>query len=157
MKKFLSLLALIVISSVFASARLISLPTASNKSFIVEYMVDISHLEKETQDLMIKNYLIEVASGQRTAYEFNDSTKTISFDEIERRCVKTDTFYIENPEPPYNLEMRVTRISANPINDLSGIWYKELWTIDQKGAITKKPVAVAPMIFNYGMCWIKIG
>lgn len=154
MKKFFSPLVIVAFTLLANTAR--PAETGSTKTYTVEYEVNLSKMEKEVIDVIIRNYVQEIASGNRVAYNFYDSTQVMSYNEMMYYCIKRDTFYVENPDPPYNLEMKVTQISADPLNDISGIRIKELWTVDQSGITSKKIIALAPLVFNYPICWIKL-
>ncbi len=91
-----------------------------------------------------------VREGSLTAYDgFDDEfTMTLTKAEIENKLVKVDTFYVENPEPPYNLEMKVSRNELRP-DIIKEFRIKEDWFFDkQRSVMDVRIIGIQPVKEN---------
>lgn len=146
----LAIIALVIASCVQKKAPEIA------ETIEVESLISLYEVDSITAKKLTKDYLAEVIEGKRRAYHFDDMTKVITPDEIAARGIRTDTFYVENPQPPHNLEMKVARTIFEP-DYVPQIWLKEKWSLNSKGQVIKKDtIAIGPQVHEKLLCWIKL-
>ena len=91
-----------------------------------------------------------VREGSLTAYDPLDDefTMTLTKAEIERKLSFIDTQYIENPEPPYDLQMTVIEEEFQPKN-VKEFRLKEDWFFDrQKSVMEVRIIGIQPVADN---------
>lgn len=91
-----------------------------------------------------------VSEGSLTAYEALDDefTVTLTKAEIERQLQFVDTLYIENPEPPYDLQMQVVNEPFDP-STIKEFRLKEDWFFDrQKSIMDVRIIGIQPVKDN---------
>ena len=91
-----------------------------------------------------------VREGSLTAYDPLDDefTMTLTKAEIERKLSFIDTQYIENPEPPYDLQMTVIEEEFQPKN-VKEFRLKEDWFFDrQKSVLEVRIIGIQPVADN---------
>lgn len=91
-----------------------------------------------------------VSEGSLTAYEALDDefTVTLTKAEIERQLQFVDTLYIENPEPPYDLQMQVVNEPFDP-STIKEFRLKEDWFFDrQKSVMDVRIIGIQPVKDN---------
>ncbi len=84
-------------------------------------------------------------SGKLEAYTSDQKTK-LTPAEIKKIGSRVDTFYVENPDPPYDLQMKVLKNEFNPNDICSWIFYEDLVYDSKKNTLTKKVTYVTPCI-----------
>lgn len=128
----------------------------SNKSFDVDYSIQLKDFNKGARDILVNTYFKEVLDSKRKAYDWREKSQEISADEIIGLSMRVDTFYIESPEPPYDLKMRTIEGAKDPLNAITEVYVKEKWTVGNDGTIQKKIVGVSPAIGHKYLCWIEL-
>jgi len=91
-----------------------------------------------------------VREGSLTAYDgFNDEfTTTLTKAEIESKMVKIDTLYVENPDPPYDLQMKVIKNELSPTT-IKEFRLKEDWFFDkQRSVMDVRIIGIMPVKEN---------
>lgn len=88
----------------------------------------------------------DVRSGKLKAYHANAEKydTPLSTSEVSGILAKTDTVYVESPEPPYDIE-QVVVINEVDVADITRVKFREKWTWDKKKGLIKEVVAFAPM------------
>lgn len=76
------------------------------------------------------------AEGSLSAYDpFDDEfTTTLTKAQINAKLFKIDTFYFPNPDPPYDMEMKIVRTDLN-YADIKEIRIKEDWVFDRERSV----------------------
>lgn len=128
----------------------------STYKYPFENKINLSGLDSSYQELFAKNYLREVLAGKRDAFFWHDNTKKMTVDQLIKYSKGPDTVYIESPEPPYNVEMKIMAHDKEPLEAITDVLYREYWTIDEKGIIHKKTVGIAFFIDFKPLCLIKL-
>lgn len=91
-----------------------------------------------------------VEEGSLTAYEPLDDefTQTLTKAEIDRKLMFIDTLYIESPEPPYEMQMKVVEEPFQPAN-VKEYRIKEDWFFDrQRSVLDVRIIGVQPVAEN---------
>ena len=91
-----------------------------------------------------------VREGSLTAYDPLDDefTMTLTKAEIERKLNFVDTFYVEDPNPPYDMKMEVSNEEFDPSN-VKEIRLKEDWFFDrQKSILDVRIIGIQPVTDN---------
>jgi hypothetical protein len=101
----------------------------------------------EMMDLTIGS----VVAGSLTAYDvyFDEDGNMIVLtpDEIKRCLIQVDTLYIENPEPPYKLEMTLVTDTFDG-DDLSSLRVLESWNLSESFILDKTVSYYVPIREN---------
>lgn len=146
----------VLLLAFFAFTSMQAYSQGSAKSFDVEYTIKLTDFNKGARELFVNTYFKEVMEGKREALNWRETGKKISADEISELAMRNDTFYIENPEPPYNLEMQVIEAKADPMAAITQVFVKEKWTLAANGDVQKKILEISPAIENKFLCNIKL-
>jgi gliding motility associated protien GldN len=91
-----------------------------------------------------------VQEGSLTAYDVMDDefTLTLTKAEIEKKLVRIDTQYIENPDPPYDLRMTIIEEPFKP-STVKEVRLKEDWFFDrQRSVMDVRIIGICPVADN---------
>ena len=91
-----------------------------------------------------------VQEGSLTAYDptSDEFTLTLTKTEIDNKLLKVDTVWIENPEPPYDLEMKIVSDEFDP-SSVKEYRMKEDWFFDRQRSVLKvRIIGILPIYDN---------
>jgi gliding motility associated protien GldN len=91
-----------------------------------------------------------VQEGSLTAYDVMDDefTLTLTKAEIEKKLMRIDTEYIENPDPPYDLQMTIIEEPFQP-KTVKEYRLKEDWFFDkQRSVLDVRIIGICPVQDN---------
>jgi gliding motility associated protien GldN len=91
-----------------------------------------------------------VQEGSLTAYDVMDDefTLTLTKAEIEKKLMRIDTEYIENPDPPYDLQMTIIEETFQP-KTVKEYRLKEDWFFDkQRSVLDVRIIGICPVQDN---------
>ena len=91
-----------------------------------------------------------VQEGSLTAYDVQDDefTLTLTKAEIEKQLMRIDTEYIENPDPPYDLQMTIIEEPFQP-KTVKEYRLKEDWFFDkQRSVLDVRIIGICPVQDN---------
>ncbi|MFT5053514.1 MAG: gliding motility associated protein GldN [Oceanospirillaceae bacterium] len=91
-----------------------------------------------------------VQEGSLTAYDVMDDefTLTLTKAEIEKKLMRIDTEYIENPDPPYDLQMTIIEEPFQP-RTVKEYRLKEDWFFDkQRSVLDVRIIGICPVQDN---------
>ena len=91
-----------------------------------------------------------VQEGSLTAYDVMDDefTLTLTKAEIEKKLMRIDTEYIENPDPPYDLQMTIIEEPFQP-KTVKQYRLKEDWFFDkQRSVLDVRIIGICPVQDN---------
>jgi gliding motility associated protien GldN len=91
-----------------------------------------------------------VQEGSLTAYDVMDDefTLTLTKAEIEKKLMRIDTEYIENPDPPYDLQMTIIEEPFQP-KTVKEYRIKEDWFFDkQRSVLDVRIIGICPVQDN---------
>ncbi len=91
-----------------------------------------------------------VQEGSLTAYDVMDDefTLTLTKAEIEKKLMRIDTEYIENPDPPYDLQMTIIEEPFQP-KTVKEYRVKEDWFFDkQRSVLDVRIIGICPVQDN---------
>ena len=91
-----------------------------------------------------------VKEGSLTAYSASDDefTLTLTKAEIDKIGAKTDTMYVENPDPPYDLQMKIVVNEFDP-GTVKEYRIKEDWFFDrQRSVLDVRIIGICPVADN---------
>lgn len=91
-----------------------------------------------------------VREGSLTAYSASDDefTLTLTKAEIDKIGAKTDTMYVENPDPPYDLQMKIVVNEFDP-GTVKEYRIKEDWFFDKQRSVQDvRIIGICPVADN---------
>lgn len=91
-----------------------------------------------------------VREGSLTAYSASDDefTLTLTKAEIDKIGAKIDTIYVDNPEPPYDLQMKIVVNEFNP-GTVKEYRIKEDWFFDKQRSVQDvRIIGICPVADN---------
>ena len=91
-----------------------------------------------------------VREGSLTAYSASDDefTLTLTKAEIDKIGAKTDTMYVENPDPPYDLQMKIVVNEFDP-GTVKEYRVKEDWFFDKQRSVQDvRIIGICPVADN---------
>ncbi len=91
-----------------------------------------------------------VKEGSLTAYSASDDefTLTLTKAEIDKIGAKTDTMYVENPDPPYDLQMKIVVNEFDP-GTVKEYRIKEDWFFDKQRSVQDvRIIGICPVADN---------
>lgn len=91
-----------------------------------------------------------VREGSLTAYSASDDefTLTLTKAEIDKIGAKVDTMYVENPDPPYDLQMKIVVNEFNP-GTVKEYRIKEDWFFDKQRSVQDvRIIGICPVADN---------
>lgn len=96
----------------------------------------------------LKQTLEDAESGKLTVHGPLDrdfERPPLTTEEVKRQLYRTDTIYIENPDPPYDIQQTI--VTEEPdIALIEMIRFREKWVWHKKKGLIKEVVAFAPMM-----------
>lgn len=117
----------------------------------VEYTVQLNStadegLNEETSKALLKALWTQLEQGKLKAYSTDEPEKTLTADEANDLMTQRDTLYVEAKDPPYNLEMKVSRSTENSFLKATALIFVEEWTMSNDGKLEKKVKRIIPVI-----------
>lgn len=95
-----------------------------------------------------------IQQGQLTVYNVTGTAddnfvEVIQFDQLINSLSKRDTIWVSNPNPPYNLEMKVIDKPFDP-SKIQKIRIKEDWFFDkQRSVLDVRIIGICPILDDY--------
>lgn len=99
---------------------------------------------------LVQLMLNALNEGSLTAYDpMNDEfTTPLSWNAVKNFGSKSDTIYVPNPDPPYDLEMKIVQRDFDPAA-VKEFRIKEIWFFDkQRSALDVRIVGICPVAEN---------
>lgn len=85
-------------------------------------------------------------SGKVEAYNATDNKTKLTLNEVKKIGNYADTMYVENPDPPYDLQMKVIKRTFNPNNIVEWRFTENMVYDVKKGTLTKQVTHITPLI-----------
>jgi len=103
------------------------------------------HIEASGRITWLESVMKDVRSGKVKAYDAfsEDFTKPLTLAEVEAILVKTDTMYMESPDPPYDLKAMVNR-DETTTDEIDLFKFREQWVYDNKKGLIKQVMPLCP-------------
>lgn len=111
------------------------------------YYDDVNDDDFSECSKLIAEIFDEVYAGKLQPYHFIDGAP-LTIDEVKKSAVQVDTVYVENPEPPYDLQMKI--VTSDWSENVVSLKVKETWKFNKETMqLEKKVLGVAPRIPVY--------
>ncbi|MCG3167659.1 MAG: hypothetical protein POELPBGB_03453 [Bacteroidia bacterium] len=108
-------------------------------------------IEATQQRISLMQLMLQALSeGSLTAYDpLNDEfTTPLSYSTIKNFGSQIDTIYVPNPEPPYDLEMKIVQKEFDP-STVKEFRIKEVWFFDkQRSVMDVRIIGICPVAEN---------
>ena len=121
---------------------------------IVTYNIILEDVELEGKSeekhysRLIENIFSDIKSAKQKAYSFVEN-RPLTIEEFKEIGHKVDTVWIENPEPPYDIEMKIVEHFLD-MDDIKSLKFIEEWNWDKVNSrMDKRLLAIAPRMASY--------
>lgn len=108
----------------------------------------VQNLEAAKREKLVKVIINSAKSGDHKLYDVI-TNKQLALEEIKDRGTRTEIMTLQKPNPPYeSYDTLVTRDLQ--LSDISKVRFLEEWYLNEEsGMITKKVIAICPMVESY--------
>lgn len=105
--------------------------------------VDGNGLGKAESLALLTRLWTQVEEGKLKAYSTNGD-KELSLDELNQLVTPIDTFYVEDPNPPHTLSMKVVKGDKNNFLSAVALKFEEEWEIEKDGEFEREVKWIMP-------------
>lgn len=113
------------------------------------YYDDVNDDDFSDCSKLIAEIFDEVYAGKLQPYHFIDGAP-LTIDEVKKSAVQVDTMYVEDPNPPFELQMKI--VVTDLTNDIISLKLKETWRFNKETLqLEKKVLGAAPRVAVYNM------
>lgn len=108
----------------------------------------VQNLEGPKREKLVQAIINSANAGKLKIYDVM-TNKPIPVSELKERSIRMELITLQRPDPPYENYDSIVKKELQ-LSDISRLRFLEEWYLNEKtGAITKKVIAVCPLVESY--------